>query len=342
MKRILILVDYREQFWLTTRHKQASFIVSDLQKNFEAMGYAVKVCKFSDMDFRAEDYRGWFVVYQSTEDPYLLYNSFIEDILLALQEQGAILLPGFKYNRAHHNKVFMELLRSLSKVEVIKKIRSFTFGTYEEYAAFCHSDKAFFPQIVKLAEGAQSKNVCKVSNLNDSRRIKGMMWFSDFRFWLKDKIKGFWPSRYPNFRPQSSARRKIVVQNFIDGLSCDYKVLVFGGKFYILQRGVRPGDFRASGSGLFEFPAEVSAEFLDFARLVYDAFDVPFISMDIARRGDDFYLIEFQFLAFGTYTLEKANWHFEYNGSVWQKVSSQDNLEFEFCAAIDKYIRNHA
>ena len=124
MKNILILVDYRNQFWLTTRHKQASFIVTDLQKNFENQGYTVRICKFSDLDFCSENYCGWYVVYQSTEDPYLLYNSYIEDILLALREQGAILLPEFKYNRAHHNKVFMELLRSLSRLNAIREIRS--------------------------------------------------------------------------------------------------------------------------------------------------------------------------------------------------------------------------
>ena len=167
------------------------------------------------------------------------------------------------------------------------------------------------------------------------------MWFKDFSFWLKDKIKRYLPRRYPNFKPQSSARRKIVVQNFIDGLSCDYKVLVFGSKYYVLQRGVRPGDFRASGSGLFEFPQELSNGFLDFARQVYESFDVPFISMDIAQKGNEFYLIEFQFVAFGTYTLEKANWHFECSGNSWQKIASNDNLEQEFCNAIDRYIQAH-
>ena len=340
MKKILILIDYRQQFWLTTRHKQASFIVKDMERFLREMGYEVSVKEFAALDFSTENYRDWYVIYQSTEDTLLLYNSFIEDILFALQEQGAILLPELKYNRAHHNKVFMELLRTLSDNEAIKGIRSKVFGTYEEYAGFIRSGNAVFPQIVKLAEGAQSKNVTMVKSAADSKKVRKMMLFKDFTFWLKDKIKAHWPSRYPNFKPQSCCRRKIVVQNFIDGLACDYKVLGFGNKYYVLQRGVRPGDFRASGSGIFSFPQDCSKEFLDFARTTFEGFDVPFISMDIAQRGDEFFLIEFQFLSFGTYTLEKAKWHFEWDGQSWKKVASEDNIEYELCLAVDKYIKS--
>lgn len=339
MKKILILHDYREQFWLTVRHRQASFIMNDLVNNFEKLGYVVTVKGFSDLDFETENYSGYYVVYQSTEDPYLLYNSYIEDILWALQDQGAILLPALKYNRAHHNKVFMELLRSLSDNSSIHKIKSRTFGTYEEYIKFSLSKQSFFPQVVKLAEGAQSKNVIKIDNVSECHRVKRLMWFPDIKFYLKDKIKAYLPKRYPEFKPQSSARRKIVVQNYIDRLNGDYKVLVFANKFYVLSRGNRPGDFRASGSGLFEFPADVNKNILEFAQKVFESFDVPFISMDLGMKDQDVYLIEFQFVAFGTYTLEKAPWHWEFirNGN-WKKISSSDNLEYVFCAAVDEYI----
>ena len=268
---------------------------------------------------------------------HLLYNGFIEDCLLALQEHGAILIPAFKYNRAHHNKVFMEFLRAISCNNAIQGIHSLAFGTFNEYEAFCHSDRAFFPQVVKLSEGSGSKNVIKINNIGDSAKVRKLMMHKDLLFWIKDKIKGWLPKRYPNFKPQTNARRKIVVQNFIDGLSCDYKVLVFWDKYYVLQRGVRPGDFRASGSGRFEFPDNISDAFLTFAQNAFMTFDVPFISMDLAQKDNEFFLIEFQFDSFGTYTLEKAQWHFECIEGKWQRVDSCDNLEQEFCRSVDSF-----
>ncbi len=337
MNKLIILTDYRDQFWLTTRHKQASFHINEMVVWFESHGYQVIVKQFSQIDFTYENYTGWFVVYQSTEDPYLLYNGYIEDCLLALQEQGAILIPPFKYNRAHHNKVFMELLRSISANEDIKKIHSQAFGAFDEYERFCHSDKAFFPQVVKLSEGSGSRNVIKINGIKEINKVRSLMMHSDFLFWLKDKIKAFMPKRYPYFKPQTNARRKIVVQNFIEGLTCDYKVLVFGQKYYVLQRGVRPGDFRASGSGLFEFKREISDDFLNFAKKAFDSFNVPFISMDMAQEGKFFYLIEFQFVSFGTYTLEKAKWHFELVDNKWHIIEGDNNLEEEFCLSVDEY-----
>lgn len=339
MSRILILTDYREQFWLTTRHKQASFHVDDMVSCLKSLGHEVRVCQFSHLLFGKENYQGWYVVYQSTEDPYLLYNGFIEDCLLALQEQGAILVPDFKYNRAHHNKVFMEILRSTSGNAEINAIHSRVFGTFNEYEAFCNSNQAFFPQIVKLSEGSGSKNVIKINDSSELGKVRRLMKHKDILFWIKDKIKGFLPGRYPNFKPQTNARRKIVVQNFIEGLSCDYKVLAFGSKYYVLRRGVRPGDFRASGSGLFEFPEQLPDAFLDFAERTFKTFLVPFISMDLAQKEDDFFLIEFQFVSFGTYTLEKAKWHFERVADKWTRVESVDCLEEEFCKSVDSFIR---
>jgi hypothetical protein len=64
--------------------------------------------------------------------------------------------------------------------------------------------------------------------------------------------------------------------------------------------------------------------------------------MDIAQKNEKYYLIEFQFVSFGTFALEKAHWHFEYINGSWEKISSQDNLEEEFCKAIDAFINKQS
>ena len=54
----------------------------------------------------------------------------------------------------------------------------------------------------------------------------------------------FWGKKYHR---ASVHNRKFIVQNYIDGLSGDYKVLKYGSKFYSLYRKNRDNDFRASG-----------------------------------------------------------------------------------------------
>lgn len=43
----------------------------------------------------------------SSEDNGYHYKDYIEDIILGLYLQGAILLPEYKYLRANNNKVYM-------------------------------------------------------------------------------------------------------------------------------------------------------------------------------------------------------------------------------------------
>src|ERR1035437_4922872 len=79
MKTLIILVDYRGQFWLKTTHKEANFDLPFLKEAFEHLGYNVTIQQFSQIDFKNVNYKGKYILYQSSEDPELLYNSFIED-----------------------------------------------------------------------------------------------------------------------------------------------------------------------------------------------------------------------------------------------------------------------
>lgn len=133
MNRIYLLTDYRDQFYFSTRYRGASVQVDRLADFFSRAGYTLVVKRFADIDFRTENYHKEWVLYQSSEDPGILYKDYIEDILLALELQGARLIPDFKYFRAHHNKIFMELLRDILPIQGIKSIISRGFGTFEEY-----------------------------------------------------------------------------------------------------------------------------------------------------------------------------------------------------------------
>jgi hypothetical protein len=129
------------------------------------------------------------------------------------------------------------------------------------------------------------------------------------------------------------------VQEFLSGLDGDYKVLVYGKKYYVLERKNRKNDFRASGSGNFSFPDSPSDELLNFAYDIYTGFNVPFISMDIAKFEHRYVLLEFQFLSFGNYTLERSEFYFtRKDDSGWMKVKEIPDLEREFVSSVVRYL----
>ncbi len=305
-----------------------------IKKLFEDLGYITEIENFAEVNFNLIDkYKNSFILYQSSEDPDLRYKDYIEDIILGLKNIGAVLIPKFEYFRAHHNKVFMEILRDISNIDIIKNIKSQKFGTYEEFLRLNNKYNIKQDDIVKISSGSRSVNVFK---LNKYLFLKWKL-FSFSLFNIKIYIKHIFDKKPYTFI--SNYRKKFIVQNNIGNLSGDYKVVIYGNKFYVLFRKNRKNDFRASGSGLIQHVENVNTELLNYAKKIKDNFNIPYISLDIAFNGKKYYLIEFQFLMFGNFALEKSNFYFTIKDNKWVKEISKSNLENEFVSSVHEYIK---
>jgi glutathione synthase/RimK-type ligase-like ATP-grasp enzyme len=332
--KILLVTDYRNYFYSSTKAWDVCMDVKKIAAQLSNWGAIVTVCRYDEIDFAKENYSGYFVLYQSSEDPGLHYKSYIEDVLLGFVLQGAILIPRFSLFRAHHNKVFMEVLRNISQFNDLKNIESKYYGTYEEFVAH----KQFFngSYVLKPSAGALSSGVTLFNAQRDS--LSKIAKISDTST-LFEKVKQIVKKMVRSAQHIKSIHRgKFVIQNFIPGLKHDYKVLVYGTKYFVLHRKVRNNDFRASGSGLFNLPVEVPEGLLDFAEKLYIYFDVPFISLDIAHDGEKYIAIEFQFVMFGNITLEQSKHHFTKKAGMWTLVSGTSDLEEVFSRSIVQYI----
>jgi glutathione synthase/RimK-type ligase-like ATP-grasp enzyme len=204
-----------------------------------------------------------------------------------------------------------------------------------------------FPLILKEASGFGSSTVfkinsssellCKAESMlthiippaeNPIRRIKQ-------RNEYKKKI-----APYENKYPLNVGR--LVLQEFMPGLSHDWKILVFGDYCFCLKRFVRDGDFRASGSGNFNFDETPDHSLLDYAHNVVKKLDSPWASLDIAEQNEGYGLIEFQCVHFGLYALMA-------NKSCYQKVDNEWVLhqvdqplpEEYFCNAFLEYVSGY-
>lgn len=332
---MLILLDYRLGFYSSTRSRGASFDVSRLRVRFEQMGYTVFVKQFSELNLRNTNYKGTLVLYQSSEDQGLSYKDYIEDVLLGLTLQEALLIPDLPYFRAHHNKVFMEILRDVHGNTECQRLASQTFGTYEEYQRLFVPEN--FPVVLKPSAGSKSRDVAIAHNKKEADRYARSLSATPSFFNFMLSCRNLFDRR--GFSPISNNRSKFTIQPFIPNLLGDYKILVYGDKYFVVFRENRPNDFRASGSGRLSFPKDVPREVLTFAKQIFENFDVPFVSLDIGYDGKTCYLFEFQFVLFGQYTVEHSAWYFFWNETEWSRADKRSVVEDEFALAIHMHVQ---
>jgi len=320
---------------------KAGFDLKMVSNFFQKYNIILKIKRYSDFQF-FEDYTNKIIIYTSIEDPNGNYRNYIDDVLYGLEQAGAILIPGYRFFKAHESKVFMEILRNIIFKDD-SDITSYKSGSYSDFVHLHHQLK--FPIIVKKSSGSASKGVYllyssktliklikRITNTHDYRSL-----LVDFLFAQKQRInKVQYINRFSLFR------KKFIIQNFIGDLPNDFKILIFNSKYYVLKRLNRSNDFRASGSGKFltcdDF--EVSTKLLDNCEKWFKAFDVPCASFDVAYKENKYFLLEFQFISFGTYTQTSAKSYFSKKLGKWEKVNERIILEEVYTDSIVEYIAN--
>lgn len=327
-----------------------------IQRELEKAGFEVTISEFAALDL-TRNYQGYYVLYASSEEKGLFYKSYIGDVILRLQMDGAVLLPSYPHFQCHHNKSFAEMYRAGLQEKELRTPASHSIGHIEELALI--KDRITYPVVVKTAAGSGSIGV-KLARTEEemTETVKHMMrhtyrnqeftWIREFGnkpfgHFLKKTIKKLTNEQHLAPRDEPYYTNKVLLQQMIPDLSGDYKVLYFYGKYYCLGRKNRDNDFRASGSGKFSYPENLEEieNVLLFARKAVEEFKEPVISLDIAENENGCYLIEFQFLFFGPHTLQYSNWYFTYDEERhgFVKVEGKSELETEYARSVAEYIK---
>jgi glutathione synthase/RimK-type ligase-like ATP-grasp enzyme len=349
MKRLIILTDEESEF-LVSKSDFKNFTSMDIDKiksYFQAKEFIVSVYKFSELDMNL-NYRGVVILYQTSEAPGNFYKRYIEDLVYFLEKQGAVVIPRHEFLKEHHDKIFMELMRSRFADEALKTIKSRCYGSWVDAMNY----DSQFPVVIKQASNSGGAGVFLARNRREyEKKIKkagnviiGLspadLLTNCTKNLIKKIIKLFSPekSRYVKYNT-APVSTPIIVQSFVDGLYGDYKVLVFGGKYYSMYRKNRKNDFRASGSGMFfEVPAEEREGILSFARKLTFEIDFPIFGIDIGFDGKNYHLIEFQMIHLGTSALQRSKFWYEFQDNKWVRHDGVSNLEEEFSRSIYEYI----
>jgi hypothetical protein len=339
---LLVLVDYRGAFWSSVRtmDTRCSMDVDRLSVALTALGHDVEVRQFADLDLSRDDLAGLPFLYTSAEDDDAHYKRYIEAVVFSLRRKGAHPIPDPELLMAHHNKVMMEMLRSVLLVGTAGQPPSRAFGNLEELTARSGSWTQW-PAVVKPASGAGSRGISLVRNeadyLHAARRLTRSLHVKETWWELYNRLCR------PDYERRSLHRRGMVIQQFVPGLTGDFKVLRYGHRFYLLSRRNRPNDFRASGGGRLDYRPDATADItpvLDAAASWSDALGAPFCSMDVAydsSASPQPQLIEFQCVNFGPATAENSSCSYLRSTGGWQRVDGPCDLEQVFAAAASEH-----
>jgi glutathione synthase/RimK-type ligase-like ATP-grasp enzyme len=231
------------------------------------------------------------------------YLRAILDVAMEVKSVGGLLIPAIEFYFSHENKYYQELYKSRMEIPTPKCL----LFTSSEVTQKLLSE-IVLPSVVKPYNGFGSEGVQLTKTKNSFQKaLFGSM--KSFVFGVaegKEILKRF-VKRYFMYRGAYPSRiGRVVAQSFIPDLTHDWKVLVFYNKVYVLKRYTRKGDFRASGSGNFDFSVVADDRLIEFSVKIRKMLKAPFVSLDIAENNLGYSIIEYQTVHFGLATVINA------------------------------------
>lgn len=258
--------------------------------------------------------------------------NYIRD-LLYFYNKKTNLVPNFDMLMCFENKGAQEIYKKHNNILGLR-------GSYQ----FELSEAKFsYPKVFKINTGAASSGVYLLKNHNDLKIVRKKFFKVSLKRTLIKLIRRFKlsPEEYRIYSYRYDKYTPYVLQDFVSDLDRDYKILIFGEKYFVLTRYVRKNDFRASGSGKFEF-LEVNENLLFFAKEIFLKLRVPNASLDIAEKEGQYYLIEFQAVNFGPYTVYQSPFYYIQDNLTnrWTIYNERSDLEQCFAESFEWYLNN--
>ena len=239
---------------------------------------------------------------------------FARQLSMSLEKKGISIFPNVDTSWHYDDKLGQKYLLEAINAPLVK---SYVFYTKKE--ALDWLKKAIFPKVFKLRGGAGSVNVSLVktklkakilikkafgngfSHINRIQRLENRIWvlrrdksFSAF----KKVLTGFARIFIPNEEERFSHNEKgyIYFQDFIPENDYDTRLVVVGNRCFGVRRFCRKGDFKASGSGVFDAnPNNINKECINIAFTVANKIGVQSIAFDFVLDGQNPKIIEISY-----------------------------------------------
>lgn len=299
--------------------------------HIKSFGYDVELLDFESLQFEINNSDGSLYVCGSHQN--LDVKKYLDDVL-SLPVFDGVVIPDRDLIKCHENKGYQGLYAKQKDLPFI------------EQSYYIEPRNISERKVLKLVNGAGSGGVTLVSKTEELNKfirksilsrvgIKRVAYY--LRALLKSKLKR--KSINELALEYYKVKEPYVLQNFVDELTCDYKVLVFNKKCFVLKRNTRTNDFRASGSGKFEF-VKPEEGLLNFSLEFRTKLATPYVSIDIIKTKEGYKCIEFQCAHFGPYTQINAQYYYEKVENQWLENKNNTVLEELLAESLVLFIEN--
>lgn len=191
-------------------------------------------------------------------------------IIAAVESMGIPVFPSTRTCWHYDDKLGQKYLLEAIGAPMIE-----SHAFYNLQKALCWIETVAFPKVFKLRCCAASSNVTLVRTRREAEHLcrtafgRGLApttgYFADSRVKVR-RIRSFRQlaeklCRMPAVMRSVRARGRllpiqkgyVLFQDFLSGHECDTRVTVIGNRAFAYRRRNRPGDFRASGSGVLDY-----------------------------------------------------------------------------------------
>lgn len=228
---------------------------------------------------------------------------FKEKVYFMERHLGLCVIPGFETVWHFESKLAQSYLFELANVPSPR-----TVGTFDYDDASACLASATFPIVTKRPHGAASANVKLVRSQSEAARWLSHEFCSDL--WRRHassrnsrlaSIATALPHRWFWQKLRQKARGDethgvAYWQEFLAGNRADLRITVIGDSHAIgFWRRNRPGDFRASGSGLIDYESPIPEPALRYCISLNRRFGFDSMAYDLLDRGDDYVLVEMSY-----------------------------------------------
>lgn len=272
------------------------------------------------------------VIYSSCEQPDI--REYMKDAFYFLRER-CVLLPEYEFLLSYENKGFQELMKS--KLGIGNLPGSYHFDLNDIVDSV--------PCVFKTTTGAGSSGVHLVRSDKDIVRMRRKYFGIRLKRKLivRQRMIALGKDEYQAYKYRHKGFCRYIAQEFVPNAEYDYKVLIFGDRYFGLKRYVRKGDFRASGSGDFDFTSRLPDQVLNFAANLAERLGAPQLSLDIVTSIKGCHLIEYQAMNFGPMALTQSLGYYRRapDTDCWSWTETSSDLSECFAYSLIHYFDKH-
>ena len=235
-----------------------------------------------------------------------------KQILYSVQQKGLKVFPNFKTNWHFDDKVGQKYLLEAIDCPFVP-----SYAFFSKKDALKWIKETSFPKVFKLRGGSGSSNVKLVKNEKQAKKLvnkafgRGFSQFDrinylkfryqnfktgkeNFTAVIKGLVRLFIGTKYSN--DFIKEKGYIYFQDFIPNNTFDIRVIVIGKKAFALTRGVRKGDFRASGSGEINYdPSLIDLNVIKISFEVNRKLDTQCIAFDYVLFNNEPLIVEISY-----------------------------------------------